>query len=42
LHEAACERVRNAVEAVGLESAIIASPILGTEGNREFLLYGHD
>lgn len=42
LHEAACARVRNAVEAVGLKSAIIASPILGTEGNREFLLYGHD
>ncbi len=42
LHDAACARVRNAVEAVGLKSAIIASPILGTEGNREFLLYGHD
>jgi 23S rRNA (cytidine1920-2'-O)/16S rRNA (cytidine1409-2'-O)-methyltransferase len=42
LHEAACARVRNAVEAQGLDSAIISSPILGTEGNREFLLYGHD
>jgi 23S rRNA (cytidine1920-2'-O)/16S rRNA (cytidine1409-2'-O)-methyltransferase len=42
LHEAACERVRNAVKAQGLDSAIIPSPILGTEGNREFLLYGHD
>jgi 23S rRNA (cytidine1920-2'-O)/16S rRNA (cytidine1409-2'-O)-methyltransferase len=42
LHEAACARVRKAVEAQGLSSAIIASPILGTEGNREFLLYGHD
>ncbi len=42
LHELACARVRNAVEAQGLNSAIIPSPILGTEGNREFLLYGHD
>jgi 23S rRNA (cytidine1920-2'-O)/16S rRNA (cytidine1409-2'-O)-methyltransferase len=42
LHEFACARVRNAVEAQGLDSAIIPSPILGTEGNREFLLYGHD
>jgi len=42
LHDAACERVQNAVEAQGLSSVIIASPILGTEGNREFLLYGHD
>lgn len=42
LHELACIRVRNAVEAQGLDSAIIPSPILGTEGNREFLLYGHD
>jgi 23S rRNA (cytidine1920-2'-O)/16S rRNA (cytidine1409-2'-O)-methyltransferase len=42
LHESACARVRNAVEALGLHSAIIPSPILGTEGNREFLLYGHD
>jgi 23S rRNA (cytidine1920-2'-O)/16S rRNA (cytidine1409-2'-O)-methyltransferase len=42
LHEAACARVRNAVEAQGLNSGIIPSPILGTEGNREFLLYGHD
>jgi 23S rRNA (cytidine1920-2'-O)/16S rRNA (cytidine1409-2'-O)-methyltransferase len=42
LHEFACTRVCNAVEAQGLDSAIIPSPILGTEGNREFLLYGHD
>ena len=42
LHESACARVRNAVQAQGLDSAIIPSPILGTEGNREFLLYGHD
>jgi 23S rRNA (cytidine1920-2'-O)/16S rRNA (cytidine1409-2'-O)-methyltransferase len=42
LHEAACARVQNAAQAQGLSSVIIASPILGTEGNREFLLYGHD
>jgi 23S rRNA (cytidine1920-2'-O)/16S rRNA (cytidine1409-2'-O)-methyltransferase len=42
LHEFACARVRNAVQAQGLDSVIIPSPILGTEGNREFLLYGHD
>jgi len=42
LHNFACARVRNAVEALGLDSAIIPSPILGAEGNREFLLYGHD
>ena len=42
LHELACARVRAAVQAQGLDSAIIPSPILGTEGNREFLLYGHD
>lgn len=42
LHEAACARVQNAVAALGLKSGIISSPILGTEGNREFLLYGHD
>jgi 23S rRNA (cytidine1920-2'-O)/16S rRNA (cytidine1409-2'-O)-methyltransferase len=42
LHEFACARVRNAVQAQGLDSGIIPSPILGTEGNREFLLYGHD
>jgi 23S rRNA (cytidine1920-2'-O)/16S rRNA (cytidine1409-2'-O)-methyltransferase len=42
LHDSACDRVRNAVQAQGLDSAIIPSPILGAEGNREFLLYGHD
>ena len=42
LHDFACARVRNALEALALHSAIIPSPILGSEGNREFLLYGHD
>ncbi len=39
LHQAACARVRAEVEAHGFEAAIIESPILGAEGNREFLLY---
>ena len=39
LHQAACDRVRGAAEAQGFETDIIESPILGAEGNREFLLY---
>jgi 23S rRNA (cytidine1920-2'-O)/16S rRNA (cytidine1409-2'-O)-methyltransferase len=39
LHQAACGRVRGAVEALGFGVDIIESPILGAEGNREFLLY---
>jgi len=39
LHQAACDRVRGAVEALGFRTEIIESPILGAEGNREFLLY---
>ena len=39
LHRAACDRVRAAVEALGFSTALIESPILGAEGNREFLLY---
>ena len=39
LHQAACDRVRTAVEAQGFDTDIIESPILGAEGNREFLLY---
>jgi 23S rRNA (cytidine1920-2'-O)/16S rRNA (cytidine1409-2'-O)-methyltransferase len=39
LHQAACDRVRAAVEALGFRADIIESPILGAEGNREFLLY---
>ncbi len=40
LHDAACGRVREAVERLGFQTEIIPSPILGAEGNREFLLYG--
>ncbi|MSV34950.1 MAG: TlyA family RNA methyltransferase [Bryobacterales bacterium] len=39
LHQAACGRVRAAVELHGFQTDIIESPILGAEGNREFLLY---
>jgi 23S rRNA (cytidine1920-2'-O)/16S rRNA (cytidine1409-2'-O)-methyltransferase len=39
LHRAACEKVKAAVEALGFTASIIESPILGSEGNREFLLY---
>ena len=39
LHQAACEKVRAAVESLGYRVEIIDSPILGAEGNREFLLH---
>jgi len=39
LHDAACQRVRAAVEALGYTARIMDSPILGAEGNREFLLH---
>ena len=39
LHLPACDRVRAAVEAAGFRAQIIESPMLGAEGNREFLLY---
>jgi 23S rRNA (cytidine1920-2'-O)/16S rRNA (cytidine1409-2'-O)-methyltransferase len=39
LHQAACDKVETAVQALGFQTAVIASPILGAEGNKEFLLY---
>jgi 23S rRNA (cytidine1920-2'-O)/16S rRNA (cytidine1409-2'-O)-methyltransferase len=39
LHTAACERVTRAVEEFGFTTNIMDSPILGAEGNKEFLLY---
>lgn len=39
LHQWACDRVRRAAEELGFHAAVIPSPILGAEGNREFLLY---
>jgi 23S rRNA (cytidine1920-2'-O)/16S rRNA (cytidine1409-2'-O)-methyltransferase len=41
LHQAACQRVTNAVRELGFETDIMASPIRGAEGNKEFLLYAH-
>ena len=39
LHRSACERVESAVRQMGYRTDIIESPILGAEGNKEFLLY---
>ena len=39
IQQAACDRVRSAVEMLGFHTDIMESPILGAEGNREFLLY---
>jgi 23S rRNA (cytidine1920-2'-O)/16S rRNA (cytidine1409-2'-O)-methyltransferase len=41
LHRSACSRVQRAVEQSGFHTTIIESPILGGEGNKEFLLYAH-
>jgi 23S rRNA (cytidine1920-2'-O)/16S rRNA (cytidine1409-2'-O)-methyltransferase len=41
LHRAACDRVTQAVREFGFQTDMIDSPILGAEGNREFLLYAH-
>jgi 23S rRNA (cytidine1920-2'-O)/16S rRNA (cytidine1409-2'-O)-methyltransferase len=40
LHKAACERIERAVRDVGFETRLMDSPILGAEGNKEFLLHG--
>jgi 23S rRNA (cytidine1920-2'-O)/16S rRNA (cytidine1409-2'-O)-methyltransferase len=39
LHRSACERVTSAVRDFGFTTEIMDSPILGAEGNKEFLLY---
>src|SRR5581483_814638 len=41
LHEAACRRVTDAVREFGFVTSLMESPILGAEGNKEFLLYAH-
>jgi 23S rRNA (cytidine1920-2'-O)/16S rRNA (cytidine1409-2'-O)-methyltransferase len=41
LHQAARQRVTGAVREFGFETEIMDSPILGAEGNKEFLLYAH-
>jgi 23S rRNA (cytidine1920-2'-O)/16S rRNA (cytidine1409-2'-O)-methyltransferase len=39
LHRAACERVEHAVKEFGFQTNVMDSPILGAEGNKEFLLH---
>jgi 23S rRNA (cytidine1920-2'-O)/16S rRNA (cytidine1409-2'-O)-methyltransferase len=39
LHRQACERVEGAVRRIGFRCEVIPSPVLGAEGNQEFLLY---
>ena len=39
LHQQACQRVEEAVQRLGFQTDIIPSPVLGAEGNQEFLLY---
>src|SRR5260370_15274066 len=39
LHQQACQRVEEAVRRIGFGCDIIPSPLLGAEGNQEFLLY---
>lgn len=39
LHDAVCRKIESAVRELGFQTAIIDSPILGAEGNREFLLH---
>ncbi|MGD0498619.1 MAG: TlyA family RNA methyltransferase [Bryobacteraceae bacterium] len=41
VHGAACERVARAARACGFQTAMMESPILGAEGNKEFLLHVH-
>jgi 23S rRNA (cytidine1920-2'-O)/16S rRNA (cytidine1409-2'-O)-methyltransferase len=41
LHEAACERVALAARELGFRTAVMDSPILGAEGNKEFLLHAY-
>ena len=41
LHQAACRRVEEAMQHLGFKTALMESPILGAEGNREFLLHGY-
>jgi 23S rRNA (cytidine1920-2'-O)/16S rRNA (cytidine1409-2'-O)-methyltransferase len=41
LHREVCDRVEQAVREAGFVTGLMESPILGAEGNKEFLLYGH-
>ncbi|MFB3776533.1 MAG: TlyA family RNA methyltransferase [Bryobacteraceae bacterium] len=39
LHRSACERVESAARQLGFSTELMESPILGAEGNKEFLLH---
>jgi 23S rRNA (cytidine1920-2'-O)/16S rRNA (cytidine1409-2'-O)-methyltransferase len=39
VHQAACQRVERTAADLGFRTDVIESPILGAEGNKEFLLY---
>ena len=41
VHEQVCRRIGSFVQELRFQTSIIDSPILGAEGNREFLLYAH-
>ena len=41
VHQEACRRVERAAADLGFRTDVIESPILGAEGNKEFLLYAH-
>ena len=41
LHQAACRRVAAAVRPLGFTIDLIPCPLLGAEGNQEFLFYAH-
>jgi 23S rRNA (cytidine1920-2'-O)/16S rRNA (cytidine1409-2'-O)-methyltransferase len=41
IHRAACGRVRACAEGLGFRAETVDSPILGAEGNREFLLHAY-
>jgi 23S rRNA (cytidine1920-2'-O)/16S rRNA (cytidine1409-2'-O)-methyltransferase len=41
VYRIACDKVASAVEAAGFSTELMDSPILGAEGNREFLLHAH-
>jgi 23S rRNA (cytidine1920-2'-O)/16S rRNA (cytidine1409-2'-O)-methyltransferase len=40
LHEAVCKKAEDAARMLGFQTSLIESPLPGTEGNKEFLLYG--
>jgi 23S rRNA (cytidine1920-2'-O)/16S rRNA (cytidine1409-2'-O)-methyltransferase len=39
LRQAACRRVEEAVRQLGFNTSLMESPVLGAEGNQEYLLY---